>query len=305
MGSREGEKMELRQIQYFMQLYKDCNITKASQALFISQQGLSKAVNRLEAEVGFALFRRTSTGVIPMESAHKLYECFKKVQDSYQDLEREIVSIRRKKVLKMIAPTGFALATDINEFAEYNELYPEFEIRYEEEPQETMVKSMLEGGGDIAFMVEPIPEEFQSHQIVGREPLYAVINSASSLAEKDYITISDLEGQYFLFLNLYERYNEWILMRTKQLGIACSVYGQVAMNEFLSVLYTGKKLIGFSSKRLYQYYNFPGIVFLPFFPENRSQMYIESHLVTLKGISPSQEQQHYIDYMKEKYRDVF
>ena len=66
---KRRERMELRQIQYFVQLYKDCNMTKSSQALYISQQGLSKSVSKLEAELGFPLFRRTSSGVTPTESA--------------------------------------------------------------------------------------------------------------------------------------------------------------------------------------------------------------------------------------------
>ena len=61
--------MELRQIQYFIQLYKDKNITKASKNLFISQQGLSKSINKLEDELGFFLFERSSSGVIPTEKA--------------------------------------------------------------------------------------------------------------------------------------------------------------------------------------------------------------------------------------------
>ena len=64
--------MELRQIQYFVQLYKDCNITKASQALFIFQQGLSKSINKLEEELGFTLFQRSVSGVKPTDPAHRL-----------------------------------------------------------------------------------------------------------------------------------------------------------------------------------------------------------------------------------------
>ena len=63
--------MELRQIQYFVQLYKDCNITKASQALFISQQGLSKSIHKLE-ELGFYTFQRSVSGVKPTDPAHRL-----------------------------------------------------------------------------------------------------------------------------------------------------------------------------------------------------------------------------------------
>ena len=58
--------MELRQIQYFIQLYKDLNITRASRNLYISQQGLSKSINRLEEELGFSLFQASPLPTRPM-----------------------------------------------------------------------------------------------------------------------------------------------------------------------------------------------------------------------------------------------
>ena len=57
--------MELRQIEFFLQLYKDRNITVASQNLYISQQGMSKSIANLEKEVGFPLFKRSLSGVKP------------------------------------------------------------------------------------------------------------------------------------------------------------------------------------------------------------------------------------------------
>lgn len=297
--------MELRQIQYFLQLYKDCNISKSSQALFISQQGLSKSVSKLETELGFPLFRRSSSGVIPTESAHKLYGYFKKVQDSFCELEREIAHVRQERILKIIAPHGFALATDTNDFTEYGRLYPEAATRYVEESREKAIQDLAEGKGDIAFMMAPIPDEFQSHQIVGREPLYAVLNRNHFLADRERITISDLEGQEFLLLDLYEEYNEKILKHADHMEISYSVYGQAAMNEYLPVMSAKKEWIGFSSKQLYQYYNFPDIVFLPFFLENGSQICMEFHLVTLKDIFLDQAILQYIDYEKEKYGTTF
>ena len=48
--------MDLRQIEFFLKLYEEKNFTKASQKLYISQQGLSKSIYKLEKELGFLLF---------------------------------------------------------------------------------------------------------------------------------------------------------------------------------------------------------------------------------------------------------
>ena len=72
--------MDLRQIQYFIQLFEDRNITQASRNMFISQQGLSKSIANLEDELGFPLFVRQPKGVIPTERAIYLYNYFERVE---------------------------------------------------------------------------------------------------------------------------------------------------------------------------------------------------------------------------------
>ncbi|MCI5502505.1 MAG: LysR family transcriptional regulator, partial [Eubacterium sp.] len=117
--------MELRQIQYFIQLYKDLNITRASRNLYISQQGLSKSINRLEEELGFSLFHRYPSGVTPTDEANALYGHFIKIADSYYELTMAVENIRHNRILKIAAFHGFALSCNKNSFTEYRQLHPE------------------------------------------------------------------------------------------------------------------------------------------------------------------------------------
>lgn len=57
--------MDIRHIKYFLRLYMDRNISKASENLFLSQQRLSKVIKKLEEELGVLLFVRTTSGVEP------------------------------------------------------------------------------------------------------------------------------------------------------------------------------------------------------------------------------------------------
>ena len=94
---RKDRDMELRQIQYFIQLYKDRNITRASKHLYISQQGLSKSMNRLEEELGFSLFHRHTSGVIPTGEADALFPFFNRISGSHQELLQAIDEIREHR----------------------------------------------------------------------------------------------------------------------------------------------------------------------------------------------------------------
>lgn len=296
--------MELRQIQYFVQLYKDCNITKASQALFISQQGLSKSIHKLEEELGFTLFQRSVSGVKPTDPAHRLYPYCVQVLDSYHDVEKEINDIREECVLRIVAPHGFSLATTQEDFAEYNRLYPDANTQYKEDYHHLLPQYLISHQADCAFLHTPLPPKVCSHQIVDRDPIYAVMDAKHPLAKQNSIFVKDLANQSFCFLDIYPEINTLIIEQLAMQNLSYLNTIESTIQEFLPAIYASP-LIGFSSKKLFQYYNFPGITFLPLVLDDGSDILLEWHLVTLKNASIDRELRRYIEYEREKYKDMF
>lgn len=291
--------MELRQIQYFIQLYKDNNITKASRNLFISQQGLSKSISRLEEEVGFPLFKRSASGVAPTDAARHLYDYFNKISNSYHELELAVHNIRQTRVLNITACHGFALTCRKDTFSEYGRRHPSVKILYKEDFNKFIPDCLLDKKADIAFMQAPIPPTLCSHQIVSREPVCIVMDSAHPFAGKKELNLYDLSGQEILFLDLMDAYNQNILEFANRQGISFCIDGTAGMNEYLHLI-LGSRRIGFSSRQIYQYYDFPEITFVPLSAEAHPDLIMETHLVTSGDFSPDEETQNYIDYMKEK-----
>lgn len=295
--------MELRQIQYIMQLFKDSNITKASRKLFISQQGLSKSINRMEDELGFPLFERSSSGVVPTEAGLSLYHYFDKVASSYQDLEKAIDDLRQKHLLKVVGYQGFALSCSKGLYPQYRELYPESRVQYEEDYNDMIPELLQNYKADLAFMFDPIPRILQSHQLIRRDPLCAVINRSHPLALKRRLSISDLHGQQLILLDQLQSFNETILKAADSQNVSYIVYGSAGISEFLPVLHTFD-LIGFSTRQMFQYYNFPEVVFLPIKEDSYSDYHVETHLVSLRDLSPSKETQQYIDHIISEHTDA-
>ena len=287
--------MELRQIQYFIQLYKDLNITRASRNLYISQQGLSKSINRLEEELGFSLFHRYPSGVTPTDEANALYGHFIKIADSYYELTMAVENIRHNRILKIAAFHGFALSCNKNSFTEYRQLHPEVQFHYEEQSNQDIPNLLLERKANIAFMSAPIPKELSSLKLIRKETVYVVVDRNHPLAQKENILVSDLSEQSLLLLDIMEEFNSIILKEADILDIPYQIYDRVNMNEFLHILHSSD-LVGFSSRRLYRYYAFPEVVFIPLLLGNNVPLMMETHLVTVKGISPNEELQRYIDY---------
>lgn len=66
----------------FHTVAKAGNISKAANQLYISQPAISKAISKLEEELGTALFNRSSRGVTLTEEGQVLYEYVEKAFDS-------------------------------------------------------------------------------------------------------------------------------------------------------------------------------------------------------------------------------
>ena len=54
--------MEFKHIEYFIKASRFKSMSQAAEAMYISQQALSKCMQNLEAELGCKLFCRTSKG---------------------------------------------------------------------------------------------------------------------------------------------------------------------------------------------------------------------------------------------------
>ena len=66
----------------FHTVAKTGNISKAASQLYISQPAISKSISKLEAELGTALFSRSSRGVVLTEEGQVLYEYVERAFDS-------------------------------------------------------------------------------------------------------------------------------------------------------------------------------------------------------------------------------
>lgn len=68
--------MEFRQIQYFICLFEEGNVTRAARRLNIVQPALSMQIARLEEELRQKLFDRTRQGMLPTALARRMYRQF-------------------------------------------------------------------------------------------------------------------------------------------------------------------------------------------------------------------------------------
>ena len=64
--------MNQKQMEYFLEVYRQGNIQSAADKLYVSRQGVSKMLKSLEEELGQLLFIRNPHGLVPTDYANAL-----------------------------------------------------------------------------------------------------------------------------------------------------------------------------------------------------------------------------------------
>ncbi len=178
-----GQRMDLRQIRYFMSVYEERSFTKASRKTNVAQPALSMQMRKLEDELGTILFSRTGRGIVPTPAAEKLYARLRSVVSELAAAKRDIQELGRGSVmsgsLRFGVPPSVSRGVMGKTLTEYLERYPLVEVSVAEGYSAAVTQWVIEDLVDFAVGLRPpldanlICQPIYSDQVVlmSRRPL--------------------------------------------------------------------------------------------------------------------------------------
>lgn len=193
--------MELKQIEFFLKLYEELNFTKASNALFISQQGLSKSINNLEKELGISLFTRNTKEMKPTAHGHRLYHRFKDVASSVKNVYTEVENIKNAHngEVHLVMSKGSMYYLPMEFLIEFQKIYPDITVIYEERDEKEADSLLKTKEWDVGILTEPVSDREFHCVTLFSEKLQVYMHKDHPLYKKHSIDYKDLDEQNFLF----------------------------------------------------------------------------------------------------------
>lgn len=193
--------MDLRQLNYFLEIAKLRNITKASESLHVSQPALSKMMKGLEEELGMPLIIRsnktndiTDAGLIVMEYAQKMMLLVDEMSTTLTDM----TNLSRGQIHIGIPPIIGSLFFP-KVLAKFHQKYPNVTITITEYGAARVAKSVEDGEFELGVAVLPIDEQhFNVYPIVDEE-MKLLVHYDHPLALKKIVDIHDLKDEEFIF----------------------------------------------------------------------------------------------------------
>ena len=78
--------MNQKQMEYFLEVYRQGNMQSAADKLYVSRQGVSKMLKTLEEELGQLLFIRNPHGLVPTDYANALLPHVQRLLAEYRSI---------------------------------------------------------------------------------------------------------------------------------------------------------------------------------------------------------------------------
>jgi LysR family transcriptional regulator, nitrogen assimilation regulatory protein len=148
--------MELRSLNYFVRIAELGSITRAASHLRLAQPALTRHVQRLEEELGVALFTRANRGVRLTEAGEKLLESAGRI---LRDVERTGDEIRAQdahpsgRIILGITPTLCPILVP-ELFARLRHDFPRVELKVMHAGMVRLEAFLIDGHVDVALLSE-------------------------------------------------------------------------------------------------------------------------------------------------------
>jgi DNA-binding transcriptional LysR family regulator len=213
--------MELRQLEYFAAVARHRHFTRAAEALYVTQPALSQQIRRLEAELGLALFRRTSKGVELTPAGADLLVHAEKVLGEVAAARAEMD--RHTGVSRGVARIA-ATAADAPRLPEalaaFHHEHPGIQIALRQGSANEVVDLVQRGAVDVAVLaLAGEPPAGVTAQPLADEPLRVAVPVDDDLAGAT-IDLEALRGRAFILAEPGTALRETVLDATQHAGFS-------------------------------------------------------------------------------------
>jgi LysR family hydrogen peroxide-inducible transcriptional activator len=188
--------LTLTQLEYLVALDQHRHFGKAAKACHVSQPTLSMQLQKLEAELGVALFDRSLQPLLPTADGEPLIAQARVVLSEARRLanlskedQKEVKGELRLGVIPTVAP--YLIPLFIEHMAN---TYPKLNLLIDELQTDQILSALDQERIDVGLLATPLKVEGLEEEKLFLEPFYLYVNTAHPLAKKKYISEEDLDG---------------------------------------------------------------------------------------------------------------
>src|SRR3989454_7668378 len=192
--------MDLYQLQYFVEVAKNRNFTRAARRLNLATPALSLQIQKLEKELGTRLFNRGQKETVMTPSGETLFEkaqALLSMADSVKQSVAEVSELKAGRLaLAFISSLGGHWLPEI--LREFRTSFPCLNLLTYEETSLGVAALVEEASAELGFLELPTNNQMFEVKEIWNEPICAVLPADHPLAAKKSLSLRQLEKDPFI-----------------------------------------------------------------------------------------------------------
>lgn len=290
--------MELRQIEYFLELCRLKNFTRAAEELLVTQPTITIAIKNLEREFGFPLFYRERGNLVLTEGGELFFPHASKIVEEVRRAYKEMETFGALPcdILSLGIPTvtGAGLYSIVmNQYLADN---PNVKINLNDAGNLDIIELVENGELELGYVILS-PDLYNKFNVLplSQNAMSVIASTAHRFSGEESVDIHELQHEDIIMYEEGRSYTEKILMQQFQrnnmtlhvryrIKHSITIFGMVAQNSGVSVILNDCP----SAVN-----NHPGIIIRPF----KEPILLETGLIWDKNKPLSKCAQAFIDFM--------
>ena len=289
--------MTLAQLRYFCTAAQYHSITKAAEALFVTQPAISIAVRDLEKEFSLTLFSRANNHLVLTAEGEVFYRKAHAILASCDDLQTEYISMERHRIQVRIGIPPMLSTVFFPELLDaFHAKHPDIWLELQEFGSVRccdLVQDEILDIGLINMEIHNI-DKFNFLELTS-DPLYYAVSPQHCFAGEPELSLSMLDAQPLILYNQDSIQNQILMSRFHALNVSPRVIMRSSqLQTILKFLRQGSCGCFFYGRVLAQ---FPELAGIPLNP----QINVKAGLIWKRGRFISTGMQAFLDFCRDFY----
>ncbi|PJN91525.1 cidABC operon transcriptional activator CidR [Bacillus sp. mrc49] len=227
--------MDIKHLQYFIEVTNFNNFTRAADHLFITQPAISKMIKNLENELGVELFDRSRKQLILTDAGKVVLEQAKLIDKAFRNLETEVDNLLglKKGHIRIGLPPIIDASFFPQILSRFHEQYPNITFQLVEDGSKKIEESVQKDQIDIGVIVLPTNTSLFHHFSFLEEDINLIVYPSHPFANREEIDLAELENESFILFNKDYVLRDLIISSCSEAGFSPHIVTESSRWDFI------------------------------------------------------------------------
>lgn len=227
--------MDIKHLQYFLEVAKHNSFSVAAERLFITQPTISKMIKNLEDELGVTLFVRSRKNLTLTDAGQMILEQAALINQAFHNLNNELNNLLdlKKGHIRMGLPPIFDAHFLLQLIGRFHEKYPGITFQLGEDGSKKIEEDVSNNNLDVGVVVTPINNELFMHYPILEEDLMLILHPSHPFAERETVNLAELSKESFILFNKDFTLHDRIIFACNNVGFNPHIVSKSSQWSFI------------------------------------------------------------------------